>query len=164
MIKYHKDTDNIVTLTLDMAGRQENVINHELGNAFTPVVRHLKEEKDRGLLRGVVITSAKSTFLSGGDLDYLYHINEPAEIFAFSEQLKFFLREIESPGVPVVAAINGDARGIGFELALACHHRIVLDKPTLTLELPEAGMGLIPGSGGTVRLMWLLGIRFVIRW
>lgn len=159
MIKYHKDTDNIVTLTLDMAGRQENVINHELGNAFTPVVRHLKEEKDRGLLRGVVITSAKSTFLSGGDLDYLYHINEPAEIFAFSEQLKFFLREIESPGVPVVAAINGDARGIGFELALACHHRIVLDKPTLTLELPEAGMGLIPGSGGTVRLMWLLGIR-----
>lgn len=163
MIKYHKDTDNIVTLTLDMAGRQENVINHELGNAFIPVVRHLKEEKARGLLRGVIITSAKSTFLSGGDLEYLYHVQDTSEIFAFSEQLKFFLREIESPGVPVVAAINGDARGIGFELALACHHRIVLDKGTLTLGLPEAGMGLIPGSGGTVRLMWLLGIQQAFR-
>ncbi len=159
MIKYQKDTDNIVTLILDMGGRQNNVINHEIGNAFIPVVRHLKAEKARGLLRGVIISSAKSTFLSGGDLDYLYHADDAAEIFAFSEQLKFFLREIESPGVPVVAAINGDAQGIGFELALACHHRIVLDKPTITLGLPEAGMGLIPGSGGTVRLMWLLGIQ-----
>jgi len=159
MIKYHKDTSNIVTLTLDMTGRQDNVINHEIGNAFIPVVRHLKAEKAKGLLKGVIITSAKGAFLSGGDLDYLYQRKDAAEIFSFSEQLKFFLREIESPGVPVVAAINGTAMGIGFELALACHHRIVLDKQGLVLGLPEIGMGLIPGSGGTVRLMWLLGIK-----
>jgi 3-hydroxyacyl-CoA dehydrogenase / enoyl-CoA hydratase / 3-hydroxybutyryl-CoA epimerase len=159
MIKYHKDTHNIVTLTLDMSGRPDNVINHEIGNAFMPVVSHLKAEKAKGLLKGVIITSAKGTFLSGGDLDYLYQRSDAAGIFSFSEQLKFVLREIERPGVPVVAAINGSALGIGFELALACHYRIVLDKPSIVLGLPESGMGLIPGSGGTVRLMWQLGIR-----
>ncbi len=159
MIKYQKDTDNIVTLTLDMSGRQHNVINHEIGDLFLPVLQHLKEEKSRGKLRGVILTSAKKTFLSGGDLAYLYQANNPEEIFAFTEKLKKFLRDLESPGVPVVAAINGTTLGTGFEVALACHRRILLDAPKTVVGLPEVHMGLIPGAGGIIRLMWLLGIE-----
>ncbi len=159
MIKYQKDTDHIVTLTLDMQGRAQNVINHEIGDLFLPVLQHLKEEKVRGTLRGVILTSAKKTFLSGGDLDYLYQAENPAEIFAFTEKLKKFLRDLESPGVPVVAAINGTALDTGFEVALACHRRIVLDTPGATVGLPETRMGLIPSAGGIIRLMWLLGIE-----
>lgn len=158
MIKYKKDTDNIVTLILDMKGRRTNVINHEIGEAFVPIIAHLKKEKNLGALRGIILTSAKKSFLAGGDLDYLYQAEDPQEIFAFAQKLKAYLRELESPGVPVVAAINGTALGIGFEVALACHHRIVIDDPKIRLGNPEVQLGIMPGAGGIIRLMWLLGI------
>ncbi|HMN90096.1 MAG TPA: 3-hydroxyacyl-CoA dehydrogenase NAD-binding domain-containing protein [Saprospiraceae bacterium] len=159
MIKYQKDTDHIVTLTLDMNGRTHNVINHEIGDLFLPVLQHLKEEKLKGTLRGVILTSGKKTFLSGGDWEYLYRADDAQEIFAFTEKLKQFLRDLESPGVPVVAAINGTALGTGFEVALACHHRIAIAAPDLHVGLPEVRIGLMPGAGGIVRLMWLLGLE-----
>ncbi len=158
MIQYEKDTNHIVTLRLDMEGRSDNVINHEIGAAFLPVMQHLKREKARGALRGVILTSAKKTFLSGGELGYLYRATDPEELFAYAEQLKGFLRDLERPGVPVVAAINGDAIGTGFEVALACHHRIVLDRAPIQLGHPEVKTGLIPSGGAILRLMWLLGI------
>ncbi len=159
MIKYQKDTDNVVTLTLDMRGRAENVINHEIGSYFVPVLQQLKQEKAQGTLRGVIITSAKKTFLSGGDFEYLYQASDAQEIFDFTEKLKAFLRDLERPGVPVVAAINGTAVGTGFEVALGCHHRVLVDTPRTYVGLPEVLIGLIPGGGGIVRLMWLLGIE-----
>ena len=159
MIKYKKDTDNIVTLTLDMTARATNIINHEVGAAFLPVLEHLKAEKAKGALRGVIITSGKKTFLSGGDLDYLYHNDSAESIFAFSQTIQQLHRDIESPGVPVVAAINGTALGGGFELALACHRRIVVSDPETQLGFPEVLIGMMPGGGGVIRLMWLLGIE-----
>ncbi len=159
MIKYQKDTDHIVTLTLDMAGRAENVINHEIGDLFLPVLQQLKQEKAQGKLRGVIITSAKKTFLSGGEYEYLYQAKDAQEIFALNAKLQQFLRDLEIPGVPVVAAINGTALGTGFEVALACHRRIVVDAPKVQVGLPEISIGLIPGGGSIIRLMWLLGIE-----
>lgn len=159
MVRYSKDTDNIVTLSLNMKGRTVNVINHEIGQAFLPVLEHLKLEKARGGLRGVILTSDKKTFLSGGDLEYLLNADNAEEIFSFADALKKFLRDLESPGVPVVAAINGSALGTGFEVALACHHRIVIADPKIRLGHPEVNLGLMPGGGGIIRLMWLLGIE-----
>ena len=100
MIYYQKDIHNIVTLTLDMKGRNMNVINHEIREAFIPVLRHLQEEKENSALKGVILTSAKKTFLAGGDLEYLYQATDPGEIFAFAEEMKAFLRELERPGFP----------------------------------------------------------------
>lgn len=159
MISYKKDTDHIVTLTLDMAGRNTNIINHEVARSFLPVIEHLRAEKQKGTLRGVIITSAKKDFCTGGDLEYLSKTDEPEAVFGLAEQLKATFRALENPGVPVVAAINGTALGAGFELALACHHRIAIDRSTIWFGFPEAQLGLIPGGGGITRLMWLLGIR-----
>lgn len=159
MIRYRKDTDNIVTLIFDMKDRRDNVINHKIVEALIPIVQHLQQEKMRRSLRGVIITSAKRTFLEGGDLEYLYKAEDAAEIFSFSQSIQRVFRSLEEPGVPVVAAINGQALGAGFELALACHHRIVLDKPKIKVGLREIKLGLIPAGGGIVRLMWLLGIE-----
>lgn len=158
MIYYKKDTDNIVTITLDMTGRNVNILNHEISRFFLPVLQHLKKEKQANALRGVIITSAKKTFLSGGDLEYIYHAQDASELFSYSQVLHRFFRDLESPGIPVVAAINGTALGTGFELALACHHRIVLKDPSIKLGLPEVTLGMMPGSGGVVRLLWLLGL------
>lgn len=159
MIRYQKDTNNIVTLTLDMRGRPDNIINHSITEAFFPVVEHLKKEKARKALRGVIITSAKKTFLAGGNLEYLSTAQDPKEIYLFAQNIKQLFRELERPGVPVVAAINGSALGLGFELALACHHRIVVKNPNTRIGLPEVTLGLMPSCGGNLRLMWLLGIE-----
>ncbi|MEM9837076.1 MAG: 3-hydroxyacyl-CoA dehydrogenase NAD-binding domain-containing protein [Bacteroidota bacterium] len=159
MIQYRKDTDKIVTLILDMDGRDGNVINAEIVSAFVPLIKHLQEEKKRGELKGIIITSAKKTFLESGDFEYLYSVHDPEVLYESSLKLKQFLRDLEMPGVPVVAAINGDALGTGFELALACHHRIVLDQARLRLGHPEIKIGLIPSGGAIIRLMWLLGIE-----
>jgi len=153
MIRYTKDTDQIATITLDMQGRPTNVLNHEIVDAFVPVIEHLKKEKKKGKLRGVILTSAKKNFLTGGDIEYLSNGRDAREIFDFSEKLKHFFRDIERPGVPVVAAINGPALGTGFELALACHRRIVLDQPHVRVGLPEVNFGLMPGNGGVIRLI-----------
>ncbi len=159
MIRYEKDTNNIVTLTLDMAGAPFNIISHEIGKTFVPVLEHLKAEKAKGLLRGVIITSSKRNFLHGGDLDFFYNCKDAAAIFETSQKLSQFFRQLESPGVPVVAAINGTALGPGFGLALACHHRIAIDRSDIKLGLPDTSLGLMPRGGEIIRLMWLLGIE-----
>ena len=159
MIQYRKDTDNIATLILDMSGRSGNLLNHQIVAAFAPVIEHLKEEKRAGKLNGVIITSAKQDFLESGDLDYLYRLEEPERAFEAAQQLKQFLRDLEVPGVPVAAAINGDALGTGFELTLACHYRIAIADSKMRLGHPEVKIGLIPSGGAVIRLMWLLGIE-----
>ena len=159
MIRYEKDTQNIVTLTFDMAGSPYNIVSHEIGKSFIPVLEHLKAEKAKGLLRGVIITSAKKNFLQGGDLDFFYNCTDPSAIFETSQKLSQFFRQLESPGAPVVAAINGTALGPGFGLALACHHRIAIDRSDIKLGLPDTSLGLMPRGGEIIRLMWLLGIE-----
>lgn len=163
MIRYQKDTSNIVTLTLDMEGQKANVLNQQMWTSFLPVLERLQEEKSVGRLRGVIFTSGKKTFLSGGSFDQVLKEKSAAEIFDNAQRLKQFLRELERPGVPVVAAINGSALGPGFEMALACHHRIVVDQPDIQLGFPEVSFGLIPGAGGIIRLLWLMGIEGTYR-
>ena len=68
-------------------------------------------------------------------------------------------RKLETGGVPVVAALSGSALGGGYELALACHHRIALNEPRIQLGLPEVTLGVIPGAGGTQRLTRMLGLQ-----
>ncbi len=159
MIQYKKDIDHIAVLNLDMKDRTVNIFNHEIVNAFVPVVEHLKKEKEKGKLKGIILTSSKKTFLTGGDLDYLMQNNEPKDIFNYSQKVQKFFRDLENPGVPVVAAINGSVLGSGFELALACHKRIVVDDPKIKIGLPEVNLGLMTGGGASIRLLWLLGIE-----
>lgn len=155
-IIYHKDSHNIVTLTLDAPGRAVNVINAAFGAALQDALEKLEAEKN---LAGVIITSAKKTFMAGGDLEWLYLVSDPAEVFAAAEQLKAGLRRLEKLAKPVVAAINGSALGGGLELALACHYRIALDDARLKLGFPEVTLGLLPGGGGVTRLTRMLGLQ-----
>lgn len=155
-IQYEKDNQNIVTLTMDMPGRSANVINAEFGAALAAVLAKLESETE---LAGVILTSAKKTFLAGGDLEWLVQADDPAEIFESAEQLKAGLRRLERLGKPVVAAINGAALGGGLELALACHYRIAIDDPRVKIGFPEVTLGLLPGGGGVTRLPRMLGLQ-----
>ncbi|MGB0387650.1 MAG: 3-hydroxyacyl-CoA dehydrogenase NAD-binding domain-containing protein [Ardenticatenaceae bacterium] len=155
-IRYDKDEKNIVTLTLDMPGRSANVINAEFSAGFASALEQLAAEDE---LAGVIVTSAKKTFMAGGDLEWLYSVSDPADVFESSQQLKAGLRQLETLGKPVVAAINGAALGGGLELALACHHRIALNSSRIKIGFPEVTLGLLPGGGGVTRLPRMLGLQ-----
>ena len=101
---YEKDSKNIVTITMDMDGRSANVINDEFSNLWIEVMERLENEKK---LAGVIIASAKKTFLAGGDLEMIMALNDREQVFKLVEKLKFDLRKIEKLGRPIFAAING---------------------------------------------------------
>ncbi|MFY1667490.1 3-hydroxyacyl-CoA dehydrogenase NAD-binding domain-containing protein [Pseudomonas sp. Pseu.R1] len=158
-IQYEIGSDQIVTLTLDMPGQRANTMNETYRLAMDETLVRLQADKER--IVGVIIRSAKKTFFSGGDLNELIKV-EPSRAEWFYQMtmgLKAQLRALETFGKPVVAAINGAALGGGWELCLACHQRIALDEKHVRLGLPEVTLGLLPGGGGTVRLVRMLGLE-----
>jgi len=155
-INYEKDEQGIVTLTMDMPGRSVNVINEEFGEGFGEVVDRLAVESG---LAGVIIASAKKTFVAGAEVDFLYRQTDPAVVFEMVQVMKARQRRLEMLGVPVVAAINGAALGGGWEVALGCHHRVAIDDPKTKVGLPEVTLGLLPGDGGVTRMVRILGLQ-----
>lgn len=158
-IRFEKDSDNIVTLTIDMPGQSANTMNAEFRTAIAASAQKVLAEKDS--IRGIIICSAKKTFFAGGDLNELIAVEkeQATEFFNMVQDLKQQMRKIETLGIPVVAAINGAALGGGFEIALACHQRICLNDSKIKLGLPEVTLGLLPGGGGVARLSRLIGLE-----
>ncbi|GAA5558938.1 3-hydroxyacyl-CoA dehydrogenase NAD-binding domain-containing protein [Acinetobacter seifertii] len=157
-IQYEKNADNIVILTLDSTGQSANTMNAEFRDSLDEVTQKLKAETE---LSGVIFRSAKKTFFAGGDLDELIQVQpeHATDFFNMVEKLKGHLRTIETLGIPVVAALNGTALGGGWEIALSCHHRIAINDPKSKFGLPEVTLGLLPGGGGIVRMVRLLGLQ-----
>ncbi|MCJ7958161.1 MAG: 3-hydroxyacyl-CoA dehydrogenase NAD-binding domain-containing protein [Pseudomonas sp.] len=158
-IRYEKGQDQIVVLTLDMPGQSANTMNGVYREAMAATVARLEAEK--GGIAGVVITSAKKTFFAGGDLNELIKVDKAhaKEFYDGVLVLKAQLRRLETLGRPVVAAINGAALGGGWEICLACHYRVALDDNSTQLGLPEVTLGLLPGGGGVVRMVRMLGLE-----
>ncbi|TQN44041.1 3-hydroxyacyl-CoA dehydrogenase/enoyl-CoA hydratase/3-hydroxybutyryl-CoA epimerase [Blastococcus colisei] len=157
-IRWEQDADGVVTLTLDDPSSSANTMNDAYVTSMGETVDRLEREKES--VRGVVLTSAKKTFFAGGNLGSLIQATPERsdEVLAQVTLVKRQLRRLETLGIPVAAAINGAALGGGLEIALACHHRIVLDDPKVRLGFPEVTLGLLPGGGGIVRSVRLLGL------
>src|SRR3954447_14278283 len=157
-IRWEQDGDGVVTLTLDDPSSSANTMNDAYVRSMGEVVDRL--ERARESIRGVVLTSAKKTFFAGGDLGSLIRATPETRdaVLAQVTLVKSQLRRLETLGLPVAAAINGAALGGGLEIALACHHRVVLDDPKVKLGFPEVTLGLLPGGGGVVRSVRLLGL------
>ncbi|MEU8591664.1 3-hydroxyacyl-CoA dehydrogenase NAD-binding domain-containing protein [Streptomyces sp. NPDC048664] len=157
-IRWEQDDTGIVTLVLDDPNQSANTMNAAFRASLAATADRLEAEKDA--IRGVILTSAKKTFFAGGDLRDLIRVTPDTaqELLDGGLAIKRDLRRIETLGKPVVAAINGAALGGGFELALACHHRVALDTSGTKIGCPEVTLGLLPGGGGVVRTVRLLGI------
>src|ERR1035441_5200603 len=157
-IGWERDDDGVVVLTLDDPNQSTNTMNAAYAESIKASVDRLEAERDQ--ITGVIITSAKKTFFAGGDLNDLTAATreQSGEIAKFVRAGKAVLRRLETLGKPVVAAVNGSALGGGLEIALACHHRIVVDDPKIQLGFPEVQLGLLPGAGGVTRSVRMLGI------
>jgi 3-hydroxyacyl-CoA dehydrogenase/enoyl-CoA hydratase/3-hydroxybutyryl-CoA epimerase len=161
------DGDGIALVTWDMPERSMNLITLQAIDELAAIVEQIAGD---AAIKGAVVTSAKDTFCAGADLTLLEELartyatfakdggeEEAArQLFEQSRRLSLLYRRIETCGKPFVAAINGTALGGGFELALACHHRVAAQNPKTRLGLPEIKVGLFPGAGGTTRLARML--------
>ena len=157
-IQYEKNADNIVILTLDSPNQSANTMNADFRVALEDIVSKLQADAE---ISGIIFRSAKKTFFAGGDLDELIQAepDHATTFFNMIEEMKAKLRYIETRGIPVVAALNSTALGGGWELALGCHHRIALNDAQAKFGLPEVTLGLLPGGGGVVRMVRLLGLQ-----
>ncbi len=157
-VRYDRDDDGIVVLTLDDPESSANTMNERYVASMGAALDRLEAERDE--ITGVVVTSAKKTFFAGGDLKGMVQAgpDDAADVFALAETVKAQLRRLETLGRPVVAAINGSALGGGLEIALACHRRIAVDDPRTQLGFPEVTLGLLPGGGGVTRTVRMLGL------
>ncbi|HEY0329166.1 MAG TPA: 3-hydroxyacyl-CoA dehydrogenase NAD-binding domain-containing protein [Rhodopseudomonas sp.] len=165
--KIETDADGIALVTWDSPGRSMNVLDVTSIEELGAIVEQTTAD---AAVKGVVITSGKEAFCAGADLSMLEGLNktfaelrkskgeEAAQKMLFDESRKLsqILRKLETSGKPWVAAINGLALGGGFEVTLACHHRVAADNPKTKLGLPEIKVGLFPGGGGTQRLPRIL--------
>ena len=157
-VRWEKDVDGIVTVTLDDPKSSANTMNERYEAAMGECVEALVADREN--ITGVIVTSAKKTFFAGGDLASLIKAT-PADaptVFERTGALHAQLRKLETLGRPVVAAMNGTALGGGLEIGLACHHRIGMDAKGVVYGLPEVTLGLLPGGGGVTRITRMLGI------
>ena len=153
--------DGVLLATMDQAGKPMNVLDAGMAEALSALVERLESDED---VKGLVLASGKKDFFAGADIDHLWSITTAKQAFEESMRFKALLRRVERCGKPVVAAIHGRCLGGGLEIALACHHRIVLDDGTARLGLPEVKLGLLPGGGGTQRLPRLVGMQQALQW
>jgi len=145
----HSARAAIVTLTRP---ESSNALARETVRQLGEVVHELVHDRE---LRAIVITGAGTrAFCAGADLRERVTMTEPA-VLEMLEAYRTELGIIEESPLPVVAAINGHALGGGLELALLCDLRIAA--PHACFGLPETGLGIIPGAGGTQRLTRLVG-------
>ena len=161
-VRYERDEDGIVTLTLDDPTASANTMNDLYVASMAAAVDRLYAEAadDEHSVTGVVVASAKKTFFAGANLNEMVTAgpDDAPAVFELAERVKASLRRLETFPKPVVAAINGAALGGGFEIALACNHRIAVDGG-YEVGLPEASLGLLPGGGGVTRIVRLLGLQ-----
>ncbi|NUK04872.1 enoyl-CoA hydratase/isomerase family protein [Streptomyces lunaelactis] len=157
-IRWEQDETGVVTLVLDDPNQSANTMNQAFKESIAAIADRAEAEKDS--IRGIIFTSAKKTFFAGGDLKDMMKVGpeNAQQAFDTGTAIKNSLRRIETLGKPVVAAINGAALGGGYEIALACHHRIALDAPGSKIGLPEVTLGLLPAGGGVTRTVRLMGI------
>jgi 3-hydroxyacyl-CoA dehydrogenase/enoyl-CoA hydratase/3-hydroxybutyryl-CoA epimerase len=148
--------DNIALITIEQKNAPTNLFSFEFIEHYLATAKMLLEQPE---IQGLIVTAKGRDFMAGADLRaFLPH---PADKQAFFERIMSMhqaFRALEQGGKPMVAAINGNALGGGYELALTCHYRIALSSKSFKIGLPEVGLGLLPGGGGTQRLTHLIGV------
>jgi len=145
------DENGIAVLTINRPDKL-NALNNKVLEELEDAIKSIEKSDD---VRAVILTgSGEKAFVAGADIKELNTLNRrQGEKQSERGQKVFFM--FENCSKPVIAVVNGYALGGGSELAMACHIRIA--EENAVFGLPEVGLGLIPGYGGTQRLPQLVG-------
>jgi enoyl-CoA hydratase/3-hydroxyacyl-CoA dehydrogenase len=148
-VRLTKD-DNIAIITMNRPEAM-NALNSKVLSDLNDIVDSVQKDND---ITAVIITGEGKAFVAGADIKEMMDKN-PIEARKFTLLGQEVFRKIENMNKPVIAAVNGFALGGGCELALSCD--IILASENAKFGLPEVGLGIHPGFGGTQRLPRLIG-------
>lgn len=141
----------ITTLTINRP-KKLNALNDEVLNELADFFKGIQVDDE---VKSIIVTGAgEKAFVAGADIKELRELDDYSGRMASQKGQQIF-QLIEDTRKPVIAAVNGYALGGGAELAMACHLRIAAENAAF--GLPEVGLGLIPGYGGTQRLAHMVG-------
>jgi len=145
------DRGAVRTLTINRPEKL-NALDRETINELSIAIGQARH--DEGVRVVILAGAGEKAFVAGADIGELADIS-PIQAQAFSRAGQQMMRALETLGKPVIARLQGFALGGGLELAMCCHLRIASDKARV--GLPEISLGLLPGFGGTQRLLRLAG-------
>lgn len=146
--------EGIATLTFN----RPHLLNAMNGNMMDEIIAALECIIKDPSVRVAVITGKGNAFMAGADIkEYAKQTSEQFKKFQQNGMRLYQL--IENAGIPFIAAVNGFALGGGFEIALSCD--FIIAAGSAKMGLPEVHLGLIPGGGGTQRLLQKIGLNRV---
>src|SRR6267142_6296075 len=155
MIRREIGDDRICLLTFDRPESGANIFDTA---TLDELNEHLDFVENDSSLRGVIIASAKkSIFIAGADLKTLLQQAQTGDLRALIAEGQRILNRLAELPIPTAAAIHGACAGGGYEITLACDHRVASNDPSTRIGLPETTLGLIPAWGGCTRLPRLIG-------
>jgi len=155
MIRREIDDDHICFLTFDRPESESNMFDATTLDELDENIDLIEHDTS---LRGLIITSAKkSIFVAGADLKTLLKQAQTGDMRAFIAEGQRILNRLAELTIPTAAAIHGACAGGGYEITLACDHRVASNDPSTRIGLPETTLGLIPAWGGCTRLPRLIG-------
>jgi 3-hydroxyacyl-CoA dehydrogenase/enoyl-CoA hydratase/3-hydroxybutyryl-CoA epimerase len=152
--------DGVAVITFDVPGEPVNTLQASFAEEFEAILR--KIDGDASVKAAVIVSGKADSWIAGANIDMLKACKTAADAERLSRMGQEGYRRLEALRKPVVAAINGAALGGGFELALACHGRVLSDDRKTVLGLPEVQLGLLPGSNGLQRLARLTGLQVAL--
>ncbi|WP_322883006.1 3-hydroxyacyl-CoA dehydrogenase NAD-binding domain-containing protein [Sinorhizobium medicae] len=160
--KIETDADGIALVTWDMPDKSMNVITEEVMTELDGIIDQTAADP---AVKGVVITSGKSSFSGGADLSMIKSMfsfqaeekkkdpdDAARKLFDLVGRMTGLFRKLETSGKPWVSAINGTCMGGAFEMSLACQGRVASNAKSVKIALPEVKVGIFPGAGGTQRV------------
>ena len=151
-----KDTeDHVCVLTFDRTNSSANIFDKE---TLLELDKHLGEisgDKPKGL---VIISAKERIFIARAELETALAGLRDEELKEYIHLGQSVFNHLADLRIPTVAAIHGACVGGGFELALACDHRIATDEHATKIGLPEVNLGILPAWGGSTRLPRLIGL------
>ncbi|CAF4906571.1 unnamed protein product, partial [Rotaria sp. Silwood1] len=148
--------DGIAVVLFNQENSKVNTLSRGMMDEFVPLFNQLQNDDK---VKGIVVMSAKpGSFIAGADINMLESAKNRDELFKISRHGQDVMNQIEQSRKPIVAAISGSCLGGGFEVALACHYRIAMNDKRTGFGVPEVKLGLLPGAGGTQRLVQKLSL------
>jgi len=149
-----READGLAMLVLDKVGATANTLSAAVLDELNEALDLLERDPPKGL----VIRSGKANgFIAGADVDEFGEVKDEAGALAIVRRGWDTFERLAHVKYPTLALVRGFCLGGGFELAMACRYRVVIDEPSTRLGLPEVLLGIVPGWGGIKRLPRLAG-------
>jgi 3-hydroxyacyl-CoA dehydrogenase/enoyl-CoA hydratase/3-hydroxybutyryl-CoA epimerase len=146
--RHEQDAQGLVWLTFDKAGESANTFSREALEELSSSIESIKAANPKGL----IVRSAKDSFIAGADVEEFTRFKSPEEALAFVRLGWDVFQKLHGLPFPTTAMVNGYCMGGGFELALACKYRVALDDPKTRFAFPEVMLGIMPAWHG---VQWL---------